>query len=925
MDATVQEYAYYAYFGHWVRDALYQIFVAHGPVSTWSPFWGYGDDLYTSYLPYLLSPFSLTAILFSAENAEAAYNAVIVLRLYAAGLAFILYARLRNIGRPECLLGAVCYVFAGTSVVMFLHPSFLDNLVIFPLLLSGVELLLAGRNPLLFVYALCLACRSPQSALPFCVFLLVYIVYRIVFAPDSLPRKDRARAVRRLVGYAALSMGLQMVFLAPLFLDTMLGMDRLQVERDVPLAYSGQTYISLYLGLVGREVLNADGYWGFGPLFLCALVLLCLRWREHKALTLLVAAVVLLVGVPFFSSALNAFQYPNVRWFWMPAFVGAWATMRMLGCFGGLRAAEAKVLVTVCALYGIVALLLPGGEATASFWIAYGCSLVVVGALVASTARLIDATRTFALLVAVAAFGGAVNLATYVSPAYDGNISGLNDAGGAYADMAYGSTAALDRLNEDYHGLQLEEGDLWRYDDAVDHANNANLFNERLGIDFYSSLYSNDVDQFHSDLALNNPSAVYYLGLNGRSSLEALLGVRYFIAPRDDEGTIVPFQFDEVSYRYFNWDVLTTRQSLALAFVQNGMLTRSQWDSLSPIERQSCLMGSVVVEDADLPVLAQSGLAPVSLDPVGAMASLGAPVKVPYEVTSAVDVPTPEDAERAARTGKKLEYPQRLAAGEASGYVVRAEDGQGFVVRSGSSRVHLDFDAPANSEVYVVFENLRFTPFSRLDTYTDEEWENASALVRGSVLWDSATSETTQRASVWARGIDRSAWSQGQVYTTDYFMYAGHHDFALNLGVSEEPLTGAVLEFSAAGVYTYDSMTVWAQPMDRFDSAVEELQRQQASDLHYGNGVISGNIDMEEDGLLFLSVSYSDGWSCTVDGQPADVLKADVAFMAVPMAAGSHSFELRYTTPYAFEGAIVSGISLAVLIALLIRRRSCRR
>lgn len=938
LDGTTQAYAYFAYFGHWVRDALYQVFVAHGDVSTWAPARGYGDDLYASFLPNFASPFSLLAVIVPSSLAEPVYHFVVVAKLYCAGLLFFAYARLRGMNRRAALLGSLCYAFAGTSVVMFAQQGFLNFLIEFPLLLCGAELVIAGRTPLVFVYAVCLSCSSVQSALLFALFLGAYLVYRLVFSPSAPAPGSRLRCVLRLVGYGALALGLAAVLLVPMLLNNVVGMERLAVDRTVPSVYSLETYISYYLGIVGHCALNADGFWGFGPLFLSALVALCMRWRRHRALALLAAVVLLLISVPFLASALNAFQYPNLRWFWMPAFAGAWLVAAVLGNFEPLSARESKVLVAVSLAYGAIAALLPWGSASSAFWVSYSLALVAVGALVAASRGLLKPLQLTAALVAVACVGGAANLATYIDPGYDGNLYDLEDAGRAYAVMTDESAAAaLGPLDEDYHGSELEGDELWRYDDAVSHAYNSSIFNERLGVDFYSSLYSNEVDDFHRSVALNNSSAVSFLGLNSRSPLEALLGVRYFVAPRSTESVIVPYQFDELAYRFYGWDVLTTGSCLPLAFGVDRATSRSSWDGLGFIERQAALLGAVVLEDEELDSLPK-GLSDSIVSADRAMESLGAPFEVSYECMGTAEEGEAEES-GAARVGsettegvvvkqsavsdtetKDLRL-SPLAPGAESGYVGRLSDGSGFTVRDGGSEVYLAFDAPARSEVYVVFENLRYTPLSVRDTYSDEEWEEASALTKRSAEWQSAASGGTRVAKVWAKGFEQTAWSDTSIYTTDYHMYAGHHDFALNLGVSDEPLTGAVLQFRNSGIYTYDSMTVWVQPMEGLAGAVDELQREGAAGLRYGNGSISGSIDMDSDGLLFLSVAYSDGWSATVDGQPADVLRADVAFMAVPMSEGSHTFELRYSTPHAFEGLVVSGVSAAILAALLVRRR----
>ena len=76
-------------------------------------------------------------------------------------------------------------------------------------------------------------------------------------------------------------------------------------------------------------------------------------------------------------------------------------------------------------------------------------------------------------------------------------------------------------------------------------------------------------------------------------------------------------------------------------------------------------------------------------------------------------------------------------------------------------------------------------------------------------------------------------------------------------------------------------------------------------------------------GLLVLSEIFYPGWQVSVDGAPAPVLRANVAFSAVWLDAGVHEVEWRYA-PRSFRlGLATSGVTLGLLI--WIGRRSGRR
>jgi hypothetical protein len=73
---------------------------------------------------------------------------------------------------------------------------------------------------------------------------------------------------------------------------------------------------------------------------------------------------------------------------------------------------------------------------------------------------------------------------------------------------------------------------------------------------------------------------------------------------------------------------------------------------------------------------------------------------------------------------------------------------------------------------------------------------------------------------------------------------------------------------------------------------------------------------------IFLE-QFDQGWSATVDDQPTVLLRANLAMRAVPLAAGRHQVVLSFSSPGLWAGLIISTVSLAGLIALLLlgRRR----
>ena len=87
-----------------------------------------------------------------------------------------------------------------------------------------------------------------------------------------------------------------------------------------------------------------------------------------------------------------------------------------------------------------------------------------------------------------------------------------------------------------------------------------------------------------------------------------------------------------------------------------------------------------------------------------------------------------------------------------------------------------------------------------------------------------------------------------------------------------------------------------------------EIVRYEANDLEV---LVSGR-----GGLLVLSEVDYPGWRATIDGSPAELVRADYTLRGVCVPAGEHSVELVYDPPLLRIGLAGTGITAALLVAL---------
>jgi hypothetical protein len=87
-------------------------------------------------------------------------------------------------------------------------------------------------------------------------------------------------------------------------------------------------------------------------------------------------------------------------------------------------------------------------------------------------------------------------------------------------------------------------------------------------------------------------------------------------------------------------------------------------------------------------------------------------------------------------------------------------------------------------------------------------------------------------------------------------------------------------------------------------------------------------VDASAPGFVILADAFDPGWRATVDGQPARVQRANVAFRAVAVAEGRHVVEMVYRPRTVFQGLTLSTLSLLLVLgvaAVGARRERLRR
>ena len=168
--------------------------------------------------------------------------------------------------------------------------------------------------------------------------------------------------------------------------------------------------------------------------------------------------------------------------------------------------------------------------------------------------------------------------------------------------------------------------------------------------------------------------------------------------------------------------------------------------------------------------------------------------------------------------------------------------------------------------------------------------------------------------------------NEGEVAASEYIVsytpsnnyYNGKDSFLVSSGFTEDPVDSIRITFTTPGEYSYGSLRLYSRSSEETVRRLDAYYDTCDTDYSFGVNSIDLSVPAPSDGVLFIAVPYSDGWTCTVDGGKAPVMRANEAFMGVRLSPGDHEVRMHYSTPMLKEGIIISGLSWAVFATLAI-------
>ena len=105
---------------------------------------------------------------------------------------------------------------------------------------------------------------------------------------------------------------------------------------------------------------------------------------------------------------------------------------------------------------------------------------------------------------------------------------------------------------------------------------------------------------------------------------------------------------------------------------------------------------------------------------------------------------------------------------------------------------------------------------------------------------------------------------------------------------------------------------------DGYEEMLATLGDEQLEVTNYDSTSIEGTINVNEDGLLFLSIPYSEGFKAYVDGNETEITPIEDALCSIRLTSGTHQIRLVYVPRYFNEAAIITTAAAVVFIITIV-------
>lgn len=603
-DGLSQHFSALAYYGEALREFFRNLLAGHPKLVMWDMSLGYGADILSTLNYYAIGdPLNLLYGFVSPKNTETMYNFMIVLRMYLAGITFIMYARKMKKRSYGTVIGALVYVFSGFCFRLGLrHPFFINPMIYFPLLCLGIEKIYQRERPYVFIFAVCVSAMSNYYFLyMLTIFAVIYAWIRFYKYTEENKMKNFCLTILKFGMYYTLGIAMAAVILLPSVIG-FLGNGRYGngVDWKSLIVYPGKYYLLFIENFIGYGNMGSNTNAGYLPIvgIVVLFTLFSQRMKHKKYRAAFIASIIALI-LPIFGYAFNGFSYANNRWAFALSFIVALLTAEMYPRLFVMSKRQQIGIGAGIIIYTVFCIIVnaSGEEILKNKGIMAACGLIAVFYILLlifqrlgydTQKRIVRVSMAILLLISVGVHGY-----YRFDPKGYAYTQEFMDQGQAYRTLKEDNIRMLSKVNDPSVYRVHAEG--YRY-------KNYGLINHLNTISGYYSITAKCVtDTIKGYDTLGMRYADKYKGVDQRLGLLSLAGVKYITVAHNSQVAKDVSSMGDVPYgveklrKKGNITLYKNKYALPFAYAYDSYMTEQQYEQLNGIGKEQAMLAQIIL------------------------------------------------------------------------------------------------------------------------------------------------------------------------------------------------------------------------------------------------------------------------------------------------------------------------------------------
>lgn len=888
IDGVDQSFRAFMYYSRYLKNIARGVLSGEG---FFAPHWefalGEGADIISSLHYYGVGdPLNLLSVLVPVRFLINLFDALLILRLYISGAAFI-WLCMETLDKKDNIAvvsGAIIYSLSSWVIYFVaMHNLFISALMYLPFIILGEYKIITGKRPYLFIISAALALVTNIY------FFIIVAAVTAIYAVEKLVvlyGKDISRIVINIFkigGYAMISICLTAIISFPMIYFCLIN-PRMGNGIAQNMFYSLKYYLTLNADLFSLPEENSGltPLMGFYAADFIAVILLFTVKGKNILLKIFGVSMGIAMLLPILGKALNGMAYPSNRWNVAVVLFSAYVLVVM---WDEILSLSRDPAVRLFATVGIILILcLFSGTANTGYNL---YNLAMVFALICAV--LIFRSHKKHILIFSVIISAWFTSFLYYSPYGENFINSQMSKAGAVEQMT-GDISAPVLSAADKDGMN----EFFRFS-GTDY--NRGLLAGLSSTDYYWSLANPYSFEFRNDIEHNEGISYKYYGYDNRSIINALDNVKYYVVESGSEKPL-PYGYSYLSTQDSkdgkSYDVYRNDFFLPLGYTYDSYISKQEWLGFNAAERENAMLDSAVIEEPD--------------------EALGVPEKTDYH-----------------NRVREISFDMETAG---SGIVT---DGNKIYSTEEYQALKLTPDEPlVDGEVLCEVKGVDYTGSNKFLLYfgKDEAYDPGYRFnkrdfltlpyaEKRNVLREALYYEKPVKAYIVVVKEDDQT-NEIKYITEKNQMFSGRRDFIANMGYADRPEEALWLTFKQIGVYDYDEINVYLNPLDDYAERIAALKENTLENVKLGNDAVTGTISLDKDKLLCMSIPYSAGWRAYIDGIGTKIYRTNDMFMSIDVPEGTHDIEFNYSTPFYNIGCVVTIVSMiGLIIMILARERKC--